>query len=89
MKLVEVFLLVSLIGIVRSQYEEVEESQEEEIDDEPTFTHGQMIRAFCNLVRDTKFYKAYNLKNECALKVRKFGTRVLFLETFDSHFKIR
>ena len=89
MKLVEVFLLVSLIGIVRSQYEEVEESQEKEIDDEPTFTHGQMIRAFCNLVRDTKFYKAYNLKNECALKVRKFGMKVLFLETFDTYFKIR
>ena len=89
MKLLEAFLLVSLIGSVRSQYEDVEESEEEEIEKEPTFTHGQVIRAYCQLVKDTKFYKTYNLKDTCALKVRKFGTQVQFIETFNTHFKLR
>ena len=89
MKLVSVFLLISLIGMARSQYDDIEESQEEEIDDEPTFTHGQLMRAFCNMVKDTTFYKAYNLKTQCALKVRKFGGKVIVMETFQTHFKIR
>ena len=89
MKLVAVFLLASLIGMVRSQYDDIEESQEEEIDDEPTFTHGQVIRAYCQLVKETKFFKAYDLRNQCALKVRKFGGKVIVMETFQTHFKIR
>ncbi len=70
------FLLV-LLGSVVGQYdEELEEPEVPEEEDEPKFTHGQIIRSYCHLVKESKFYKTYGLKENCALKVRKFGSQV-------------
>ena len=64
---------------VVAQYDDEEPEQpEEEEEDEPKFTHGQLIRSYCHLVKESKFYKTYGLKENCALKVRKFGSQVWF-----------
>ncbi len=70
-----------LLGPVVCQYDEqLEEHQvEEEEEEEPKFTHREMIRSYCYLVKDSTFFKTYELKENCALKVRKFGSKVLIL----------
>jgi hypothetical protein len=67
------------LGPVVCQYDEQPEELEEEEEDEPTFTHREMIRSYCYLVKDSNFYTTYELKDNCALKVRKFGSKVLIL----------
>ncbi len=78
------------LGPVVCQYdEEPEELEEEEEEDEPQFTHRQIIRSYCYLVKDSTFFKTYELKDNCALKVRKFGSKVLILvanEKVHTHF---
>lgn len=76
-------VLLVLLGSVVAQYEEEPEEPEEE-EDEPKFTHGQLIRSYCHLVKESKFYKTYGLKENCALKVRKFGSKVLFLHKHEN-----
>ncbi len=67
------------LGPVVCQYDEQPVELEEEEEDEPKFTHREMIRSYCYLVKDSTFFKTYELKENCALKVRKFGSKVLIL----------
>jgi hypothetical protein len=79
-----------LLGPVVCQYDEQPEELEEEAEDEPKFTHRQIIRSYCHLVKDSNFYITYELKDNCALRVRKFGSKVLILvanEKYHTSFK--
>ena len=68
-----VFLLaLSATGLASEEYENYEDYEDYD------FTHHEVISAYCQLVKDQKFYRYYKLRDNCGLVVRIYGKQVCF-----------